>query len=856
MGRLSIALCAALLCGLLTTCIPKKVDIAATDVRVPNAAEHRTVFPYAEALYPDSLPASEAHVQGRYARLIKKQDIIYFGKRVSIDSIERTNGGDVVIFADSVEINAPIDTRVYLDHSAEDVEQAYAPYNCKMPATVGRPEPYLAFYQGTNDVWDNKKKQYVFGNAAEYPEMPQGFTPCAGNGRGSYSVNELEHRGTIKFDRATLQSGNIVIFANKISFCKDCLPNDQRWDGSKPDIPRCSAASPFQDRTLLNARGIRGSRGFAGGYSCPESWHYGASCEVPGPIPWQNYKGFGDDFRRGATDGGTGGTVEIFFVNNVADADLEVNPAVPFANRPITSRSDVRGGDPGSTTSFETPCSQDAKGFWKCDPVPQQHAECWFKRTDGSASKRPPAQPVRGEGGQLTIGKADPAAALVGLADKLRELELSRQYSFEGSIEEARAGRLIRRLTPSGLLDAYLDETARAAMHEQTVRSQNLAIVPAATPLPAILAGLSYRDDDYLGLSDHQLKLVRILWRLDHSDSPSDTQGSLRGFFERTGGLLRVSNPDPARDVKLREILTKLQDIQAEIGKLKLSVKQFHYDFYGYARKQEEAAYTTKLENLQRALEEAQRKVDEANDPAGKFKGVTDKLSSIAGAVKDVVAAWKASDVQGVLKPVGGIATDIRDIVKVLEDDPNIRPQEIRDLIAATEKAYREFADETRRIQDGMIADQQAVVADLLKMETVTADLATGDLLLFEDLYRSAMLTRLGNETVAGNQQYLTNLGELRKLVTLGTHPQFSMPSYLTNCTTEIRISQVPSSSGLIDCVQTEKFPQPSILRVRSDIPDSFASFPLIVVPANAPDAKVPAFKLFAGQRLEFAFIR
>ncbi len=47
-------------------------------------------------------------------------DVLCVGESVTVDSPIVTNGGDVIIYGDRVRIAQPIDTRVYINHSALD----------------------------------------------------------------------------------------------------------------------------------------------------------------------------------------------------------------------------------------------------------------------------------------------------------------------------------------------------------------------------------------------------------------------------------------------------------------------------------------------------------------------------------------------------------------------------------------------------------------------------------------------------------------------------------------------------------------------------------------------------------------
>jgi hypothetical protein len=175
----------------------------------------RLDFPYRERIFTPTY-------SGRYSPQldVKKTDIIISGDKVTIDQPLLTNGGDIVIYAASIVINAPIDTRIYLDHSAYMQRSGSCTTSLDMLANLGNAKSAFTDYYTKAWLWNGSRKWWELQSASAYPEIPQGDTPhyCAGSilaGTSAPSESDL--------NLGRLRSGSITIIATSINFCDECL---------------------------------------------------------------------------------------------------------------------------------------------------------------------------------------------------------------------------------------------------------------------------------------------------------------------------------------------------------------------------------------------------------------------------------------------------------------------------------------------------------------------------------------------------------------------------------------------------------------------------------------------------------
>jgi len=286
-----------------------------------------------------------------YASTITKRDIVCFGNTITVDRILRSNGGAVLIVADSVNLNAPIDTRIYFDHS-----DIYWPY---IDDVTGGHQTDLGFwidgYPPLRPAYDEyylKQEFYVAAhhqyewavavdtparsrsthqlqhqtNLLSSPQLPFGFSHAPVYG---YAYGDRGQDAPTAPDHRALRSGDITLVVNMLNLCDQCGATA----AGPPDTE--NGGIPRSYRSMLNANGATGGRGAAGNFVA--------------------YFGLGHGFNDGelkpggvsgaASQGSDAGDVEVFGVNdsigdlaggNVAAVTTVQGGKAPYGGKLIT----------------------------------------------------------------------------------------------------------------------------------------------------------------------------------------------------------------------------------------------------------------------------------------------------------------------------------------------------------------------------------------------------------------------------------------------------------------------------------------------------------------------------------------
>ena len=203
-------------------------------------------------------------------------DVVWTGDHVVVDTVLNTNGGDLIIFAETVTFNAPVDTRPYFTlRKAFYPSYVYPPDNNWLETTDALPEVLksytdLLFWREYYDPADKVWKFSVSGPHVQLgklddnrltspysaPQLPGALFPRFGllieNGvRGNDAPTpaaEARH------------SGNVLIVANKIEFCDKCIE-------PYPDTQLPTDVADYHDvqrRRFIITAGVKGGLGSPG----------------------------------------------------------------------------------------------------------------------------------------------------------------------------------------------------------------------------------------------------------------------------------------------------------------------------------------------------------------------------------------------------------------------------------------------------------------------------------------------------------------------------------------------------------------------------------------------------------------
>jgi hypothetical protein len=780
---------------------------------------------------PPLCPPDDKHLY------IRKTDVVWFASKIEITKPLLTNGGNVILVADEVYLEAPIDTRIYVDHSADAIEQTEGgteyPLQYYLGASSNAYKSYQLFYHVSNDVWDAKTHQYVVAEADAYPELPHGLTPRIAQHFPIARDGENEHNFTrtgsyyYSLDKQFLKSGNISIFANKISFCAECGPNRADWHGEKPLRPECEkGASPLEDRTLINASGIDGSRGWIGAWGCKTGVSGTAECPLFDPKLNQLFS---------PSPGGEAGSIDVNIVN-ASDFDSQMNRVLERAR-----------ASPGN----------DRTGLEMTAP--------WFKKADPAVASRCVFQSLSAAGGQhlsagigdITVNDIDSDKMVVGIANRLTLLEAANNLSYRNLIAAAANEPLLRDMAPSDQLEAFLLNVALSATHTftQAIRDTRPQ-QPQDLGIPKVLQTLTADPYPYTGVSPSALTLVRFIHRLPTSAD----QEPLRGFFSRTKGLFAVSGADPVHNTQWEIVTGELRDIQSGIESLKSEVIDLNYNVFTGMSQQEGKDLRADIATLQQALEKAKQDLEDSKNPFHKIQDVLQKVGDAVKAGTAAYEAWGTGSYDQVFKSLGSVSGDIGDIVSILKKQSNANPDQIAALLQDATDKYNAFLAHVEKVKADLVGRRNSALLKVQDLRKVQASQVFDDLKNFEEMTRQIVLTRMLKGGGNGQSIYEDNLSDLDSLFRYdvnGSKPLFpGVGQHSATCTDgaqAVKISLAPQMGGtVVSCVLTEEVNTPHMLKTVTTGTNDFRDFPLIGILPGDSQIAIQLQLPMAGESLTY----
>lgn len=266
-------------------------------------------YPYrAKVLFDD--------YRGTYNRFVTKEDVVWIDDYLHVTEPIESNGGDVILFGDTIRVDAPIDTRVRIETYGPFWEIEPHPTQYQLAAindfdvAVARVNAWKAFndLRFWEDRFDAQQRMYIYQGRADYGESWRAYPalknpgfPIANfqlpSGRIPYLRNEDPQQigadAPIEIvDRDATRSGNIYIFARSLSVCPDI---------ELPDWRQSLLGDVFDfDRPIFfQAGGLKGGRGGSGYINAVhmDGSYPNGLCGAPGR-------------------GGDGGSVYFYFIND------------------------------------------------------------------------------------------------------------------------------------------------------------------------------------------------------------------------------------------------------------------------------------------------------------------------------------------------------------------------------------------------------------------------------------------------------------------------------------------------------------------------------------------------------------
>jgi len=369
----------------------------------PGSAAGQTLDKQGSRVFPRRVQLLKDGYHGNYERSIIKNDIFIFQKKVVIDKLLETNGGNVLIVADEILLNAPIDTRVRFrmgpnywapatgdEAAGADPSLGFVLTRYDLPAAFRAFDSLYLWRESYNPI----AKKFVYSVAprpeklkppTEFPQLPSAQVPVASTNTYGPRYADVKPSdgadapdGDVIWDN--VRSGDIRIFTTKITLCAQCkralwfkealnpkgysdlLLNLKGLAGKGARTPAVAytggtgksysgssgaIGDPFDinQAVFLQASGLKGGRGAAG--STPYA-SFGDLAGMPGGLS-------GKPGRAG-----DGGSIELHFVNRQGskeEQDLIKAAALADGGEPAQifrqrTTSIVRLQDAGNRAAF------------------------------------------------------------------------------------------------------------------------------------------------------------------------------------------------------------------------------------------------------------------------------------------------------------------------------------------------------------------------------------------------------------------------------------------------------------------------------------------------------------------------
>jgi hypothetical protein len=493
----------------------------------------------------------------------------------------RSYGGDIIIFASVINVNAPIDSRVYVNHDL--VETLFSPPNptwvnpygsrggqentwVKINTEHGRPHPNYV----------NSFKDYFLScpecnGDTRFPELPSGLAAASTVLFGGNTPRlDGQSPPDDNLNYTALRSGNIYLFAKTIVI-NPKLNNPTNLNAVQNCGEKISV--PF----AINASGSMGGKGGPGSVSsCVTSAGGHFDCVSSAYTMTGGTSG----------NGGRGG--------DAGDVYIAALDKIP--NNALRSLISVNGGLPGSNEKLITGAAAGPNAV-----------------TGDRCSFRPSGQlyvgAAQGTNGKLTINQMSSSAALSEVASLLISEDARIDHDSYTFLQLARSDKSISSTSLTSALTEYLRESlvkTEQRYIDDLDRTFALQQADKGEYLPELLT--DSRDATFTYLPEQQAPLLRELSKY------GDANGVL-SYMTASNGLFAVDSRDTAYQQMVNGTLhLDLSKIHVDLTEIKDEVRQLNSKFFEFISRDQLASYQNQIASLQTQITNAEAEAKKAAD--------------------------------------------------------------------------------------------------------------------------------------------------------------------------------------------------------------------------------------------------
>ncbi|QXH64235.1 hypothetical protein [Pseudomonas azerbaijanorientalis] len=667
-----------------------------------------------------------------------RADIVCIGDTLEINEPIYSNGGDVVIWASTVKINAPIDTRVHIDHAGLDYfENGEFPANppSVFPTDIMlQPKPredarymksFIEYYTRCIDCINISKSVWI-------PRAPSGIVP-------GYAFDLKVKDGLKTFDKDlnfdTLKSGNTYIISSNVE-----ISTNLKTPIPPPNLPACNTTEKINYVPYaVNAKGITGGNGGAGSPSTCTNYlkrkfdcfsHYFLESGKSGP----------------GGKGGNAGNINFIKIGS------------PWGSSEITalqSVSSVAGGDPGERKSYFSPT---ARGDYSATGN-----YCDFRR---KTSIDYPASET-GQFGVLSFSSMDAGSALnfVGQLISVKDArfdydlgELAKRASLDKGISNvtfddylvSRLGDLL------GKAELNLVEALRAVVLNDTFPPEN-SFSPA-----------SFQIMDTEEISTMRLSgRAKIISRQLSNFSPQENQMNiLTSYLMAVGGILNISDTNPLETFRFQALRTEISTQTKILEDLHLELNGIGKTLAEIDIRSEKKERMTALAGLQNQVREASELLEQQHEleKVGHLGKILGQVGTSAG---KVYASYQSGAPTLLVESIGGLASSMDQLRAYLVDN-NSDSQSLallQNKLKILQKEYEDFMGDisnTRRSHNE--SRIMTLESSLLARGNLAGKLESRHI-QFNNLLGASYASYLENPTSAGKIKFENNLDSLKVFI-------------------------------------------------------------------------------------------
>lgn len=659
-----------------------------------------------------------------------KRHLLCLGEKLTIDRPIYSNGGDVIVLVDTLEISAPIDTRVYY------------PLNIKPTTDASYISWVEDYFYWSADVWCEEENAYCVSKIEPNgllpePQFQHAIEPHPRITRDSI-FRLLPSLPQPSCTRQGLDSGDITIVANEVVFCEECARNDN----SSPISELSQAArGEVSERTLFQASALRPARGSLNIPRCTGS--------SPRFCAHGQYKGYAlNDNSYGCLFSGEPGKAQIYLTG--ADPTVRRGSG-RLANPEKELSARLRSGyTPNYVDAVSMPDMQSST----CAPDGRKPISCLEKLPRFAEIVRSSEPPAIEVGSSVDV-------AVNAIAESLTQIDTENWDSRELVSILAQSG-VEHSWSPSGLLTLYLQEAYWDSLSNVVDAARKLPQEIKMDPRPSVLQGSDPYRFNSLALSPAQRRLLREI--RSHFDQRT-SEGIVSSYLSNSGGLIRMATSTPERSLQFQaaqdlrgEMIEELRDIQVKLIDIEKSVFEFWAE--------------TKLQEAEGALSEAVARLQQAEREAQKA-GLLDLIEPIGALINgsrgfyDKLKGCRDSDCdyKGTGRALRDLFSYARDLMGLLEG---------RDVPPALYEAVRQAREnlallreqiEQRRVAllEEQVTEMESIRDFSDRYATLYIQVARGS--IAQTVFRQAMLLWHNDNSGNSRDSFLSNLDAVQSLL-------------------------------------------------------------------------------------------